>query len=138
MEQTRIYPLEKQTGAKPMQFPDASGVPVNMLMPHDSSAFDMLQRFIGSEYADTSDMDMRGVLEAIGIVKGQSFSTDSHARQVLSYAGQRATDIGHYISYVAIASMPGGMYYKDRQYINGCPPVPANPTFSAPTYTDLT
>jgi hypothetical protein len=35
MEQTRIYPLGKQTAAKAMQFPDASNVPVNMLYPKD-------------------------------------------------------------------------------------------------------
>ena len=32
--------------AKPMQFPDASKVPANMLYPGDGSAFDMLARFI--------------------------------------------------------------------------------------------
>ncbi len=137
MEQTKIYPLGKQASAKPMQFPDASNVPINMLMPHDSSAYDMLQRFIDSEYPDPSDMDMRGVLQAIGIVQGQAFSPDAHAREVLTRAAQRATDIGHYISYVYLGTLPGGMYYKDRHYVNGFPPVPGNPTFTAPTYTDL-
>ena len=42
MEQTRIYPLGKKESAKPMQFPDASGVPANMLYPQDGTAFDML------------------------------------------------------------------------------------------------
>jgi len=49
MEQTRIYPLGKQDTAKPMQFPDASGVAVNMLYPQDASAYDMLARFIDHE-----------------------------------------------------------------------------------------
>jgi hypothetical protein len=30
MEPTKIYPLGKEASAKPMQFPDASAVPVNM------------------------------------------------------------------------------------------------------------
>jgi hypothetical protein len=37
IEQTRIYPLGKEDSAKPMQFPDASGVPANMLFPSDGT-----------------------------------------------------------------------------------------------------
>ena len=33
MEQTRIFPLGKKESAKPMKFPDASGVPADMLYP---------------------------------------------------------------------------------------------------------
>jgi hypothetical protein len=33
MEQTRIYPLGKKASAKPMQFPNASQTPANMLYP---------------------------------------------------------------------------------------------------------
>jgi hypothetical protein len=61
MEQTRIYPLGKEAQAKPMQFPDASGVSVNMLPPRDFSAFDMLKRFIDADYVDPADMNMRGM-----------------------------------------------------------------------------
>jgi hypothetical protein len=74
MEQTRIYPLGKKETAKPMQFPDASGVPANMLYPQDGTAFDMLSRFINHEYVDPADMYMRGVAAELGIVKGQPFA----------------------------------------------------------------
>src|SRR5262245_49518623 len=40
MEKTRIYPLGKK-GTK-MEFPDASGVPIDMLPPRDARAFDLL------------------------------------------------------------------------------------------------
>ena len=39
IERTRIYLLGKEGGAKPMQFPHASNVPVNMLFPSDGSYF---------------------------------------------------------------------------------------------------
>lgn len=137
MEQTRIYPLGKQASANAMQFPDASNIPINMLMPHDSSAFDMLKRFIDNEYVDPADMDMRGMLASIGIVKDQPFSPDAHTRDVLNRAAHSASEIGRYLSYVVIATYPGGKYYKDRQYVNGFPPVPGTPTFTTPTYTDI-
>jgi hypothetical protein len=44
IEQTRIYPLGKQTEANPMRFPDASGVPLDMDFPFDGSFFDVLAR----------------------------------------------------------------------------------------------
>jgi hypothetical protein len=123
-----------------MEFPDASGVPVNMLAPRDSTAFDMLQRFIDAEYVDPVDMDMRGLLAAIGIVKGQPFSPDATSRSILDKAAQRAVEMAHYISCEEIGRLAGGLYYKDRQYVNGFPPG-VTPEFSAPasalTYTNV-
>jgi len=43
MEQAKIYPLGGQATAKPMQYPDASGVPVNMLPASDGKAFEQLK-----------------------------------------------------------------------------------------------
>jgi hypothetical protein len=39
LEKARFYPLGQESMSKPMQFPNASGVPVNMLPRSDSSAF---------------------------------------------------------------------------------------------------
>jgi hypothetical protein len=140
MEQTRIYPLGKEANAKPMQFPDGSGVPVNMLYPHDDSAFDMLKRIIDNEYVDPADMSMRGMLAAIGIVRDRPFSPDAEQREILNKAAQRAFEMGHYIASELIAELPGGLFYKDRHYINGFPPG-LSPSFAAPTsavsYTDI-
>jgi hypothetical protein len=68
IEKTRIYPLGKKEAAKPMQFPDGSCVPVNMLFPSDGSYFEMLSRFIDSEAVEPADVDWRGMLAAIGII----------------------------------------------------------------------
>lgn len=48
LEQTKIYPLNGEASAKPMKFPDASGVPVNMLPISDDSAFDRHLRNSGT------------------------------------------------------------------------------------------
>ena len=53
---------------------------VNMLAPRDDTAFDMLKRFVDHEYVDCLDMDMRGVLAAIGIAKDRPFEPDAQAR----------------------------------------------------------
>ena len=46
MEQTKIYPLNGKATAKPMIFPDASGVPVNMLPISDGSVFKRLKQLV--------------------------------------------------------------------------------------------
>ena len=131
MEQTRIYPLGKRAAAKPMQFHDASAVPANMLYPADGSAFDMLNRFIQHEYADPADMEMRGILAALGIEKGKPFKPDAHTRELLDKGAKTAYRIGHAIAYEPVAIVPNGLWYKDRRWVNV---FPGNATFTASTF----
>ena len=114
MEQTRIYPLGKKDTAKPMQFPDASGVPASMLYPQDGTAFDMLSRFINHEYVDPADMYMRGMAAELGIVKGQPFAPDAKARALLDKAARTATRIGHVSSLHAVAAPEGSWAVVSR------------------------
>ena len=74
LERTKIYPLNGEAGAKPMRFPDASGVPANMLPVSDGCAFDHLKQLVDSESTNLADSDSLGMLVAIGIIKGQSFA----------------------------------------------------------------
>jgi hypothetical protein len=134
MEQTRIYPLGKKDTAKPMQFPDASAVPANMLYPQDGTAFDMLSRFINHEYVDSADMYMRGVAAALGIVKGQPFAPDARARTLLDKAARTATRIGHVIAYVPSSLVKSGLWYPDRRWINV---FPGNATFTSDSFAYL-
>ena len=117
IEQTRIYPLGKEAQAKPMQFPDASGKPVNMLFPRDSSFFDMLSRFADSEAIDPVDADWRGMMASIGIVKRQPFKPDAHARAILDAAAKTAFKMSRVMVYANVAKQSGGLIYDDRRYM---------------------
>ena len=118
IEQTRIYPLGKQTEANPMQFPDASGVPVNMDFPFDGSFFDVLARFIDSETVDPVDADWRGMLAGIGIIKGQPFKPDARTRAILDVAAKTAFKMGRAFIYEYLESKPGGFIYEDRHCVD--------------------
>lgn len=131
MEQTRIYPLGKAATAKAMVFPNASNVPVNMLYPTDGRAFDMLSRFIDHEYVDPQDMEMRGMLAALGIVKGKPFQPDTATRDLLDKAAKTASKIGHAISYTPQTIETNGTWYPDRKWLNV---FPGNATFTADTF----
>jgi hypothetical protein len=116
--QTSIYPLGKKEEAKPMQFPDASGVLVNMLYPRDSTFFDMLARFINSEPVDPADVDWRGMLAALGIVKGQPFNPDAHTRSILDAAAKTGSQMAQTMIYANLEKRPGGLIWTDRRYVD--------------------
>ena len=59
IERAKIYPRNGKATAKPMVFPDAFGVPVNMLPI--------------AEGTNLAESDSLGILASIGIIKGQPF-----------------------------------------------------------------
>ncbi len=131
MEQTRIYPLGKAAGAKPMQFPNASGQAANMLYPTDGTAFEMLAAFIEHEYVDPEDMEVRGMLAALGIQKGKPFQPDTHTHELLDKAARTASHFGHAVSYTPNPIVPNALWYEDRKWLNV---FPGNATFTADTF----
>jgi hypothetical protein len=135
MEATKIYPLGKKAQAKPMQFPEGSGVPADLLFSRDSSYFDMLARFIDHEYVDPTEMDMRGMLAAIGIVKGSAFKPTARQREILDRAALTAFKMSKAMTTHGIAEMEGGLQWPDRQYVN--PFMGGSPFFYADTYMSL-
>ena len=105
--------------------------PANMLYPQDGSAFDMLARFIEHEYADPADMEMRGMLAALGIEKGKPFNPDARTRELLDKGAKTALPHGHAIIYEPLAIVPNALWWKDRRWGNV---FPGNATFTAPTF----
>jgi len=118
MERAKIYPLGGETDTKPMQYPDASGVPVDMLPISDSSAFDELKRLLDSEGANLADPDWLGMLAAIGIVKGQPFNPDAQVRAILDRAAKTAYKTSRVIGFEEAIGGRSYRVYPDRRWIN--------------------
>jgi hypothetical protein len=131
IEQAKVYPLNGAAGAKPMKFPDASGVPVNMLPISDSTAFDQLKRLVDREGANLADPDGLGMLAALGIVKGQSFEPDAHTRGILDLAARTAYKMSRVIGFEEVVSGRSFRVYPDRRWLNpiadGTPENPGGP-----------
>ena len=129
VEQSKIYPLNGKDIAKPMRFPDASGVPANMLPVSDGSAFEQLKLLVDSEDANLADPDWLGMLAAIGIVKGQPFNPDAHTRVILDRAAKTAYKMSCVIG--LDEDFIGGIsfrIYPDRRWLNPmADATPANP-----------
>ena len=118
MEQAKIYPLGKKEEAKPMEFPNASGVPANMLPVFDDKAFDQLKMLVDSEGANLAGPDGLGILASIGIIKGQPFSPDEHTRTILNDAAKTAYKMSRVIGFYD--ELNGGTIrvYPDRRWTN--------------------
>jgi len=118
IEQSKIYPLNGKGTPKPMVFPDASGIPANMLPASDASAFDQLKQLVDSEGANLADPDWTGLLATIGIVKGQPFSPDAHTRKILDQAAQVAYKMSRAIAFQDTVSGHSLRLYPDRHWLS--------------------
>ena len=94
---TRIYPLEGD--ARPRQFPDASGVPVDMLPISDASAFDALKALVDAEGPHLADPDWMGMLAGLGIIKGEPFQPDERTRGILDRAAKSAYKMSRVLAF---------------------------------------
>ncbi len=116
LEQTKIYPLNGQ--AKPMQFPNASNIPVNMLPINNGSAFDQLKRLVDREDNHLADPDWLGMLALIGIIKGQPFNPDAHTREILDSAAKTGYKMSRVIGFQDVLKDNSLKIYADRHWIN--------------------
>lgn len=117
-EQTRVYPLwAMEKDVKPMQFPNGSGKRVNMMYPVDNSYWSKLKELVDYEPVSVIDLELRGVLASIGIIKGQPFNPTAKQRELLKKAVEAAPKM-------IMANRQLGRpdqrtrYYSDRQYEN--------------------
>ena len=115
-EKTRIYPLwEEEKTVKPMVFPNGSGKRVDMMYPVDSTYWDKLKAFVDYEPYAAIAPETRGVLAAIGIIKGKPFTPTARQKKQLEKAVLMAPKM-------ILAQRMGGrsdkrnLYYEDRQY----------------------
>jgi hypothetical protein len=128
MERTKIYPLGGGARAKQMQYPDASGVAVNMLPISDAGAFDQLKLLVDSEVDNLADPDWRGMLAALGIVKGQPFSPHARTRTILDRAAKTAYKMSRVVGFEEVVTGRNFHIYPDRRWVNPIADgTPANP-----------
>lgn len=115
-EQTRIYPLwEVEKDVPPMQFPNASGIRLNMMYPTDFAYWTKLKEFVDYEPVSAITPELRGVLASIGIIKGEPFEPTAWQREQLDRAVETAPRM------ILAMSQLGrddhrDLYYKDRQW----------------------
>jgi hypothetical protein len=121
LAKTKIYPLNGEASAKAMKYPDASGVPCNMLPISDGSVFGQLKLLVDSEGDNLAGPDWLGMLASIGIVKGKPFTPDAHTRDILDQAAKTAYKMSRVIGFEQEVAGLSLKIYPDRQWLNPMP-----------------
>jgi hypothetical protein len=132
MEQTRIYPLARADDPPAMSFPNASGVPLDMLFPRDGTYYGQLAGFFAREPAAPEDFALRGMAARLGIVKGQPFQPDARMTRLLDRAAQTGFKMA---SNVAYTDEPSIHLFPDRMWRRGFHG--DSPVFKTDTYLDF-
>lgn len=134
-ETTRVYPLDVlDKDRKPMQFPNASNIRVNMMYPTDFSYWEKLKAFVDYEPVAAITPEVRGVLASIGIIKGVTFNPDAETKEALTKAVETASKM-IFARRVTGRADHKELYYTDRQYFNAWAGVDAD--WFRPSYLDV-
>jgi hypothetical protein len=120
IEQTKVYPWGKKDSAPKMQFPDATEVDVQMLIPNVTKGdnpyryFENLAKFINYEFVEEKEFAMRGMLATLGIIKGKPFKPDARLKDILTKASEVAYNMSRANRYAS--RIPKVKIYPDRQW----------------------
>ncbi len=115
-EKTLVYPLfDEEKRIKPMEFPNASGMRLDMMYPVDSTYWTKLKEFVDYEPISAIPLEERGALASIGIIKGVPFEPTERQQELLDKAVEMAPRM------LLARRMVGRtdkrhLYYDDRQY----------------------
>jgi hypothetical protein len=107
----KVYPLVMADDPPETEFINFSGVSYNTVARNDFSYFEGLNQVVQEEPIDAIGPEARGLLAAIGIVKGQPFEPDARMRRLLDEAATLGNATARAITY---QPRIGGVYiYPD-------------------------
>lgn len=119
MEQAKVYPLNlPEAERKPMEFPNASGVPANMLPRTDVTAFEQLKWLLDHEGESIGSADMLGMLASVGLIEGQPFEPDDTTRALLDAAATTAYKMSRVIGLSEDVAGKSYLIWPDRHWVN--------------------
>ncbi len=82
----KVYPLKLAGKPPATEFVNITGKSYNTVAPSDYSYFEVLNKIIQKEPIDALGSESRGLLAAIGIVKGKPFNPDARMKRLLTEA----------------------------------------------------
>jgi hypothetical protein len=119
IEQSKIYPLNlPEAERKPMQFPNASGVPANMLPRSTAEAFDELKWLLDSDGKNLAGPDGLGLLANVGLLAGKPFEPAAETRAILNAAAKTAYKMSRAIGLNEEVSGHSLLVWPDRHWVN--------------------
>jgi hypothetical protein len=131
----KIYPLAEAGNQPETRHVDCYRKRVHAIMDFDASYFDGLHEILQQEIIEEKDLAFLGLLESIGIRKGDPFEPDDATREILESAAEDA----HQYLIDLFFDERGPEYYDDRQWftLNLAGTVETEFGYTYPTFVDL-
>jgi hypothetical protein len=131
VKQVKVYPLSKSANPPAQRLLDMSDIEYNGLVKFDETFFTSLSRILSEETVQPRDLQMMGMLRALGIEKGKEFKPDAATVAVLKKAAAEAH--AWLMDAVTTGDMP---WWPGSQWIVPSPPIsiPSGFTWEMPGY----
>ena len=100
------------------KFVEASGKSFNTIPPSGFGFFEMIDKNVQEEPADSYDVELAGQLAAIGIVHGKAFKPDDKMKKILSDAAAVGNATGRALNWRFAQAHPDWAYYPDSHWGN--------------------
>jgi hypothetical protein len=113
LEQVRTYPYAQKDAPPAMTYVNAAGKSLDTIHPSDFRYFEDLAALVNEEHEDALDPETRGMLAAIGIVKGRPFNPDERMRRILREAALVGGNMALVTSYAPRLPV---RRYQDRRW----------------------
>ena len=82
----KVYPLAKKDNPPKTEFTNMTGKYYNTIPPNDFSYFERVNEIVQKEPISFIEPETRGLIAAIGIVKGKPFKPDARMKKILNDA----------------------------------------------------
>ena len=86
LKNLKVYPLAKKDDPPKTEFINMTGMHYNTVPPNDFSFFERLNEIVQKEPISFIEPETRGLIAAIGIVKGKPFKPDARMKRLLTEA----------------------------------------------------
>lgn len=118
VKQVRVYPLSKAANPPAQRLLDMSDILYDGLVKFDETFFTNLSRALNEETVQSRDLQMMGMLRALGIEKGKEFKPDAATTAILKNAATEAQ--AWLMDKVTTDSTP---WWTDSQWVIPSPPI---------------
>ena len=109
----KVYSLANASNPPAMEFINVSGKQINTVVPNDDSFFEKLHAVIQREPDDFLGPEAKGMMAAVGIVKGKPFAPDARMKKVFTDAAAIGNAAARAISYSP--RNPGQFVYEGNK-----------------------
>lgn len=127
VKKVKVYPFAEAENPKPNRYIDLKGKDVDGIVKFDPSFYRNLHEILEQEYLEEKDMAMMGMLQAMGITKGQPYETSKRRDAIFDDAAKTEHEY-MVVLYHGVGMIPP--FYEGKKWGSILPPTNASHRFA--------